>query len=140
MAKSKHQEILAQAAKYREIAERLQRLADMEMEIAKEMDALRPYLGSGKSETPKTPEEGETDAVRPGGILKARAEKVMEFLSTHPSAKRGEIFIHLRRNGVAPSNPDHLSPLLSKMKADGQIVQDDTGGWDLQSKSEETAA
>jgi predicted transcriptional regulator len=119
-------ELSMKAAQLRQMADRMEQFAKKERELERERQALMEWL----SDSPEKPKPS-APKQKKEGILKRRNTVVKEFLAANPGTKRTAIFEALDAAGIAPASPDQLSPLLSRMKSEGEIVQNANGGWEL---------
>lgn len=123
------QVLLKKAAHHRELAARLEALAAKQLEIEKEAQSLG--LFAEDEDSVSLPAPVPVFAPRQPGIGKARKAAILKMLGGGITLKRSEIFSKLEEQGIATANADHLSPLLSIMKNEKDIDQDEHGSWKL---------
>lgn len=130
-------QLAERAAYFRQIADRMDALSQKRAELDKEEQELASFMGGQAFVSippPPPPQPVITlDIDIPNteglGLLKKREQFIMTFLKKWIRLKRGQIFELLQKVGIAPKDADQLSVLLSKMRKDGIIDQDDNGFW-----------
>jgi hypothetical protein len=132
------EELSKKAAQFRQLAERMEGLAAKRAELEKEERELASFM-----DLPLAPLNGHPSPSGPSriwdyrdvlipdgtGVLRIRRTYIVSMLNFFRKMRRADIFDELFKTGFAPADANQLSALLSQMKSEGEIAQDELGFW-----------